>query len=197
MGFWKFNPAEPCCNPPAGYCQCQPCRWRIVEIVQGAEPFIYFGEDASEQDYFEDVGLPRAMRGYTNHHEWLCKGLVSFRPKPWHRLWHIEFTFAGLEYSWAFGYGRWFIPGATAIDAPLLNRIGWGFCVTDDPAHDHGFEPWEGLTGGLSGNSDTPLWMHVNGHHGAWNCWGENKLIFVGDLSSDDPTRYVVVEPDL
>ena len=188
--MWIYNPPEPCANPPAGHCQCTPCQWRVTEVVG---PSVRF-ETLLGQDYFDFVGLPQSLSGHSHHAAWICRGLAQETPPPWHRFWRKRITAGGIVYHWWFGFGRWIIPGASSISPPKLDQVGWGLGLYD-ATNFRDDQPWNGITieeGGLPGDVRAPLWLHT----GRWYCWGENRLIFRGDLAAAvDPEQYITVEP--
>lgn len=210
MGFWRNNPADPCCNPPAGNCQCTPCRWRIIG---------HSGGDPSA-NVFETLGLPisisavsRFSRRATNE-SLRRSGIISRIGPPWRRIWSraIEHTPAeaaaiGTTHSdWNFGYYQigYHVGGAAGFD---VSWTDWflGLDLQDDP------------------NSGTLLtrsmvfhfvWRFQPGSNVAggppyWNCWGPNKLYlektsegfgsdgFVEFDPANPHDNWVIVEPDV
>ena len=223
MGFWKNNPSEPCCNPPAGYCQCQPCRWKVTE-VQGYDPVYSVANPdltTSDYDYFAEVGLPHSLAGYVSHQLLRINRANIDAPgegPPWLRLWQAAVDYpdgpahpnndAGnpTPFSrWYFGFYNWFYDNGIG-GAPNVHeeQVSWGLGINlyaEGPRLlKHGYP-----TTGDSITADEMWWLipgyNLPGWENRWNCWGPNKLLAIenGKLFTfgPEPSRYVIVEPDV
>lgn len=191
MGFWIYNPPDPCCHPPAGWCQCQPCRWKVTSISSAA--FL----DAEETGAVPKT--PFALHGATRHTHIKINGGIGQHGPPWYRMWRglvdyevfVEGDFFSLS-SWMafwFGFAWWRLPaGWTPRD-----RHTFGLSLRGITVDSTGFQvPQE--EGPFSGF----LFIHQPGLSDKWNCHGPNRLYYVGDVVGEfDEDVYCVVEPDL
>lgn len=218
MGFWRWNLTEPCCNPPAGLCQCTPCKWRVIE-QSGYDPFVLsIDEDdeitVTEQPYFDLVELPQSVRGWYGHEQLRLNHVLDANDKgpPWRRLWQAQIPYAasdalavGATHSrWEFGFGEWaYTVGGDVGFAE--SRLTWGLGI--HPLSD-------GTLLRLPHNdrlvfAPIQYWWRAGEHNppgweARWNCWGPNKLLLefaAGQFNvPEDETHedwYVIVEPDV
>lgn len=186
--MWIWNPPDPCCNPPAGYCQCQPCSWKVT-FLRG--PLTLSGDVIAPDPY-------PVLRGASQHSVIKRHGGVTTEGPPWYRLWRGLSNFQvvgqgpaeGAWMMWWFGYWRWSLPAGWV---PKL-RETWGLAfrgVTND------------RSGGIPPRTTVPYltgsqWLHLPDYSGKWNCWGENRLYYVGDTFGEfDSLQYATVEPNL
>jgi hypothetical protein len=217
MGFWRFNPVEPCCNPPAGYCQCTPCKWKVTDH-NGYDPFILAGGEGeyevTEQPYFQTQDLPQSVVGWYGHETLRLNGVLAPNDKgpPWRRTWQRAIPYsqaeaAAIEAShsrWVFGYHAWQYNVGEDVGF-TETMLTWGL----------GIHPWaDGTVPRLPGSSQVitaPImywWRagehNISGWERRWNCWGPNKLLLefaFGQFNvPEDETQedwYVIVEPDV
>lgn len=198
MGFWRFNPPEPCCNPPAGWCQCQPCRWKITSVSDG--PFLS-EEEPGQSNGILASPLPVILRGATKHSKIKLNGGISYDGPPWFRMWRGLTTYQTIQSgisqgtsvdSWMvfwFGFAVWSLPDGWTPG--LRQTFGLKFVGVTSDRSGHPVPQEEGPFSSF-------LFLHAPGLSPKWDCWGQNKLYFVGDTVGEfDTANVAIVEPDL
>lgn len=220
MGFWRNNPTEPCCNPPAGFCQCQPCRWKVTFATSGVWEVVYKNEITNQYEPFDHwavVGVPQSLYAWTSaaqlHKYRVPSGTtppLTIERAPWRRLWRSlvqyperigQYVLADPEHNnsvaYVFGYYDWAVESGGAFTGSAAIVRTWGFGLEDRTGKTLNPLPY------LESTIRRPAmywWVaghNVEGWESSWNCWGRNKLIYVDPEEGYDPTKAIIVEPDL